>query len=288
MVFLLLFLIQTGMATAQDSTVVNKARLKTVLYGTSSAYGVALVGLNELWYKKEPRTGFHFFNDNNEWLQIDKIGHSYTAYTQSLLGIKLMKWSGLSDRKSALYGGLSGLVFQTPIEFLDAYSTAWGFSWGDIGANVFGAGLATSQLYFWGEERITLKYSYRASGLASQRPSVLGENLTQRLLKDYNAQTYWLSVNPSAFMSKEAKFPVWLNVAMGYGANNLIYAKPKDNLKILNLVSSREYYLAPDINFRRIKTNKQGLKMLFWLLDLYHLPLPALKFSNQKLKLLFQ
>lgn len=263
---------------AQDTNTVNKRRLKTVLYSSGITYGVGMFGLNELWYKKEPRSGFHFFNDNREWQQVDKLGHTYTAFNQSLLGVKLMKWSGLPHKKAVLYGGLAGVVFQTPIEFLDAYSSAWGFSWGDVGANLFGASLATTQLYFWSETRITMKYSFCKSGLADNRPNVLGENLMQQLLKDYNGQTYWLSANVKSFFP-ESKLPDWFSVAVGMGAHNMIKAHKEDNVS-LGYNAHREWYLSPDISFRKVKTKRKGLKAFLWLLDAYKFPFPALKLAE--------
>jgi hypothetical protein len=54
------------------------------------------------------------------------------------------------------------------------------------------------------------------------RPNVLGENFLQQTLKDYNGQTYWLSINVASFLSDDTRFPKWLNVAVGYGADGLI------------------------------------------------------------------
>src|SRR5215471_15485330 len=46
-----------------------------------SAIGVAVtIGLNYLWYKKFPHGKFQYFNDNVEWLQVDKVVHAATAY----------------------------------------------------------------------------------------------------------------------------------------------------------------------------------------------------------------
>ncbi len=273
-------------SNAQDSTQLNKARLKTVLYTSGIVYSSGLIGLNELWYKKEPRSGFHFFNDNKEWQQLDKLGHAYTAFNQSLLGVKLMKWSGLPHKKAVLYGGLAGIIFQTPIEFLDAYSTAWGFSWGDVGANLVGSVLATSQLYFWSETRITMKYSFWKSGLASVRPNVLGENTLQQMIKDYNGQTYWLSTNIKSFFP-QSNLPAWFSVAIGMGADNLIKAHKQNNIE-LGYNTHREWYLSPDVDFRRIKTKRKGIKAIFWLMDAYKFPLPALKFSENKVEVSFK
>src|ERR1700742_236943 len=45
-----------------------------------AGYGGSLIILNNTWYKNYPRSSFHTFNDDGEWLQVDKFGHAWTAY----------------------------------------------------------------------------------------------------------------------------------------------------------------------------------------------------------------
>ena len=40
------------------------------------------------------------------------------------------------------------------------------------------------------------------------------------MLKDYNAQTYWLEWKYSLFFP-DSNFPKWLNLSFGYGAEGL-------------------------------------------------------------------
>jgi hypothetical protein len=44
-------------------------------------------------------------------------------------------------------------------------------------------------------KRITPKFSFHTTQYAQYRPNVLGSSLAEQILKDYNGQTYWLSVN---------------------------------------------------------------------------------------------
>lgn len=68
----------TARSTFSDSTVfssnVKRQRLQALITGGSIAYGASLTGLNFLWYADQPSSSFHFFNDNAEWQQIDKVG----------------------------------------------------------------------------------------------------------------------------------------------------------------------------------------------------------------------
>ena len=267
----------------------HKQRFATVIGTEAVLYGSSLVGLNQLWYKDYPRSSFHFFNDNDEWLQMDKIGHMTTSYYIGRVGIGLLKWSGVERKKAIWYGGMLGSVYQSTIEILDGYSSEWGFSIGDFTANTAGSFLCVGQELAWNEQRIVLKYSFQQSGFAAYRPNILGKNLQENLLKDYNGQTYWLSVNPYSFMNKEAKFPKWLNVAFGYGANGMTggsfnppYIDGDGNQ--IYFKRYRQYYLSLDVDLTRIKTRSKFLKTVFYSIGYLKIPAPSVEFSNGKVK----
>src|ERR1700730_15941568 len=61
----------------------NPKRLRGVVITEIAGGLLVTTGLYYLWYRKHPRSHFHFFNDNQEWLQVDKWGHATTAYTVS-------------------------------------------------------------------------------------------------------------------------------------------------------------------------------------------------------------
>jgi hypothetical protein len=74
-----------------DTSSFSRKRLQGVVIAETSIYGATMLGLNQLWYKDYPREHFHFFNDNKEWLQIDKVGHSFSAYYLGLVGMEALK-----------------------------------------------------------------------------------------------------------------------------------------------------------------------------------------------------
>ena len=77
-----------------------------------SAYTGALLLLNDAWYKNYPKVALHSFNDSREWLQVDKFGHAWSSYGLSRSSFASWKWSGMTDKKAALLGGISGFSFQ--------------------------------------------------------------------------------------------------------------------------------------------------------------------------------
>src|SRR5690242_7933555 len=60
---------------------VNAIRLHAVEYSSLVAYPVSMYWLYTQWYQSYPQSRFHFFNDVDEWNQMDKAGHLMTAYS---------------------------------------------------------------------------------------------------------------------------------------------------------------------------------------------------------------
>lgn len=267
----------------------NKKRFALVATTEAALYAGSLIGLNELWYKDYPRSSFHSFNDNEEWLQVDKVGHVITSYYVGRVGTQLYKWSGVKRNKAIWYGGMLGSVYQSTIEVLDGYSSEWGFSWGDFAANTAGSLFFIGQELAWDEQRIVLKFSFMQSEYSKFRPDVLGKNLQENILKDYNGQTYWLSVNPASFMSNETKFPKWLNIAVGYGANGMTGGNvnpPYINENGFQIYNERyrQYYLSFDVDLTRIKTKSKFLNTVFYSIGYLKIPAPAIEFSEKGVK----
>ena len=265
---------------------INYKRLRGVIISESALYASSLSGLYDLWYKDYKQSSFHFFNDNNEWLQMDKIGHSTTAYYIGKFGYESLRWCNVNENKSILYGGSLGFIYLSTIEILDGFSDEWGFSVGDLTSNMFGSALFMGQQLFWDDQKILLKYSFHQSRYAKYRPELLGKKLQENLIKDYNGQTYWVSANIHSFLNKESKFPHWLNVAIGYSANGMIGAKsnPSENPQGISLPHYdryRQFYLSLDIDLTKIKTNSNVLKILLNTFGFIKLPFPTLEYNKK-------
>jgi uncharacterized protein YfiM (DUF2279 family) len=277
----------------------NKKRVRTVVIANVVGYGAIMYGLSAAWYSGYPKTKFHSFDDNGEWLQIDKIGHALSAYAESNASTEVWRWTGISRKKRILLGGLSGAAYQTIIETLDGFSSQWGWSWGDFGANLAGSGIFMSQEMLWDEQRIRFKYSFHKKNYAdpslnARSSEIFGKSEPERFLKDYNGQTYWLSANIKSFFPK-SRVPAWLGVAVGTGAEGMFGAN--DNIgkdKLGNITFNRpdiqryrQWYLAPDIDLSKIKTKKRGIRMLLTALNVFKFPMPSLEYSRNGFRLNF-
>ena len=261
------------------SDTLNKPRRNALIISETAAAGLTLVALDRLWYSDYPRSGFHFTNDNNQWLQMDKIGHVMSSYYIGKVGMELLDWSGVSKRDQLIYGATLGFSFLTAVEILDGFSDEWGFSVGDFASNAAGAGLLIGQELLWEEQRITLKYSFSRSPYAEIRPETLGSGFLEEALKDYNGQTYWLSANIWSF-NKDSNFPKWLNIAFGYGANGMLYG---EDLPTNQFTQNpyRQFYLSFDIDLVKIPTKSKFLKSVFSLINFIKIPAPTLEFRSK-------
>lgn len=265
------------------SDTLNKKRQNTVLVTEAALASVTLLGLNQLWYAEYPRSNFHFINDNNEWLQMDKVGHMYSAYHLGRFGAEMMNWSGANQKNQLVYGATLGFAFLTAVEVLDGFSSEWGASSGDIIANATGTALYVSQELLWREQRIIPKFSFHTTHYANLRPESLGNSFNEQLLKDYNGQTYWLSINLHSF-AKETKIPKWLNVAFGYGSDGMLTGNlQNDNVNsIQNPERYRKIYLSLDVNLAKIDTKSHFLKTVFSIFNTIKIPAPTLEYSANK------
>jgi hypothetical protein len=269
-------------------------RLRWVVGGESVAAAGSLTVLGLVWYKDYPRTSFHSFDDAKEWLQMDKAGHATTAYTVGRYGIGLLNWAGVRGNRGVVCGGLLGFTYLGVVEIFDGFSSGWGFSSSDLLANALGTGVLIGQELSWHEQRILLKYNFRKSRYAPLRPSLLGESPLEQWLKDYNGQTYWLSFNIASFFPAQKRIPVWLNLALGYGANGMIggHSNPavvQPNGNVLTYSRYRQYYLSLDIDLTRLPIESPFWKRIVGTFGFFKVPAPALVMQNGKINaLMFQ
>ena len=208
----------------------------------------------------------------------------------------MWRWTGVSDKKRIWLGGLSGVAYQSIIEVLDGFSAEYGFSPGDFVANILGSGLFISQELLWDVQRFQLRFSfhknyYHQPDLEARANSIFGKTDIERLIKDYNDQTYWLTANIQPFFPK-SHIPKWLCISVGYGAEGMFGARnniARDKSGVVTFDRSdvrryRQWYLSPDIDLSKIKTRKKLVRLLLNVACIFKFPMPALEFSQGSLK----
>ena len=132
-----------------------------------------------------------------------------------------------------------------------------------------------------------MKYSYHNTKFPQYRPDLLGSNLPERMLKDYNGQTIWLSFNiKSLLLNNNSNFPSWLNISLGYSAYGMTGAFVNTNqyngYEIPEFTRTRQFILSPDIDLTRIPVNNKFLKTTLKVLSFIKIPMPAIMYDSNK------
>ena len=236
---------------------------------------------------------------------MDKAGHIHSAYFQGIITYKGMRWAGVSKSNSLLTGIITGTVFQSTLEVMDGFSSKWGFSWSDISANLIGTSAFALQQHYWDDQRISFKVSYipvkypqdlifstdenSFTRLDKRAASLYGTNHFERFLKDYNAQTYWASFNIHSLLPEGNRWPAWLNVAIGYGAENMYGGF--DNFWHENGVAYildpviypryRQFYIGLDLDLPKLNPGNNVLKTLCTAFNIFKIPMPALEINTR-------
>lgn len=259
---------------------------KILIPALGLAYTAGMYGLYHAWYKEYDTGRFRLFNDNSEWLQMDKLGHLTTSWYLGLAGYEAFRLANHSEKRAIWLGGCMGSIFLTGVELFDGFSEGWGFSIGDALANFLGSALFISQQLTWSTQRISLKFSYTPTSYAALRPELLGNSALSRVLKDYNGQRYWLSVNPASFFSNHVWIPPFLNIAVGHGADGMLGGM--DNVWYSNgelydyshIARYRQWYLSFDIDLTKFKTRQKWKRMLLSSFGFIKFPAPAIQYNR--------
>ncbi len=278
--FIFLFFFSINVTAFENDTLalqLSKQKKHNAIFSSLAIVGstTSFIGLNTLWYKDYPRSNFHFFNDSQEWMQMDKCGHAFTSYQLGRNVYNTLLTGDSNRNRNIFLGGASGLIYLTSIEILDGKSEQWGFSKSDMIANTFGYLLFASQEYFFQQQLISLKFSYQKSEFANMRPETFGRNFQQRLLKDYNGQTYWLSAPLSLNRANTKRFTRWLCISFGYSIDENLYADNNIN-SVNNFHATREFFFSFDADLNRIEWRRKWMKKIASVINFIKIPSPTI------------
>lgn len=263
--------------TARTSDSLRKPRLISHSIVGAGAVG-SLLALQQVWYKPYQSESFHFFNDGHQWLQMDKCGHAFSAYMLSQECSSI--YAKAYGSHSIWWGAGVSFAYLSALEVMDGFSSGWGFSGYDMLANGIGVGLSMSQTLFLKKPFVIPKFSFSPSSYAKLRPEVLGSTFSEQILKDYNGQTYWLSMPlSSAFnMPKKLEF---LCLSLGYSADAKIVGDQND---YQGYRAQREFILSMDVDLSKIARNKPKLNKVLCHLNYLKMPFSGLIFKGGQCK----
>ena len=287
-IVILLLLAFSLHATASDSLKAENIRINRVHLFMGGSYVLSFTALYQLWYKDQTGAAFRFFNDNTEWLGMDKAGHFGTAWYLGCRSRELYQRAGMKGHSLNWLGTASGMFYLTAIELLDGFSNGWGFSPGDMLANLGGYSLASLQYSLWDEQRFRVAFSFSPGPWAAYRPDLLGRNTLSQLMKDYNAQTYWLAFSPASFFNTGKVWPAWLDLSLGYSVDGLLGGRSnnwvKDGIQwdYSTIQRRQEWLIGLDVNLQKIPIHKPWFKTFARWFGFIHIPGPAYNFSTRK------
>jgi hypothetical protein len=187
--------------------------------------------------------------------------------------------------KAVLLGTGASSIAMSSIEVFDGFSSKWGASMTDLTANVCGGLLFAGQELVLNKQIFRLKYSYHQTEWPKYRPDALGENDFQRVIKDYNGQTYWLSGNIRSLTGSK-NIPSWLNFAIGYSGEAMCGGIDNSEANWggvpVTTERYRQYYFSLDADLTQIKVKSKFMKTLFRAVNCIKIPFPALVLEKNR------
>jgi hypothetical protein len=221
------------------------------------------------WWK-DKRDYFKFAADGYYARNIDKASHVYTANVFTVATSVAYEWAGVSPDKALLYGSLTSLAYETYIEINDGFAPNWGFDWGDMGANIFGAVYPFLQNLVSPLKHVNFKWSFKPDWIKKK----VGNQ--DDLLDDYTNMTFWLSVNPMIVLpesvTKAKLYPNFLALALGMSLSNASHVTGSQSAKV-------QWLIALDWDVNQLPGKSDFMKKLKKILNFYHFPSPAVKIS---------
>lgn len=259
-----------------NENVVPRSNLSYVRLGIVSGTSLAILGgiyyrWKTAWWN-DGTTGFHFDYNPTYTDNVDKIGHLYGGilFTECFgLGLR---WAGLDEESSLLYGALFSTLVYTGVEIKDGFAPTWGFDPLDLGFSIAGSIYPYAQKKVPFLQNFNFKYSYFPSNSTYFNNLKRGNKNNQFFNDDYEGETFWLAANIKNLLPSDINsfMPDFLNIALGVSIENL--DNPSARRKV--------FVISPDIDLVKLfKPENEILKEVLRLLNYIHIPLPALKIS---------
>lgn len=240
--------------------VLGVASLTAIAYG--AAYGLVFA---KGWWDDE-RSHFHFENDFDYALNLDKLGHFGAGVILGESFYEGYRWAGTSEFNAYLFAGLSAMMTHIAIDVKDGYSPEWGFSVFDVLSGTLGGFYPMAERYIPVFKYVDFKWSYWINTKAYYRQSDTGI-----FTDDYVNQTFWASFKPYRLLPSGARayYPSWLAVAAGLSIDEKVFTKEPH--------PRREVYIALDYDLEAFRPQSRLARTLVKYLNYFKLPAPTIQ-----------
>ena len=246
----------------------QKINYKRLAFSGSVAVGMGAVvhiyQANAWWANQNSK--FHFTNDWNYALWIDKVGHFTATHFYAHLISGVYDASNFDAEKSALYSAITALAWELFIETEDGFGPDWGFSPGDAIADLGGALFYVGQYYFPYLKNFQPKISYYPS-----EKYLEGKHKGGIIIDDYEGQKYWMGMRMKEILPKGLKdyWPSLLMLSVGMGVKNLDGSGG----------GTREFYIGFDLDFEQLPLYGSFWQFIKNTFNYLHFPMPGLRIT---------
>jgi len=255
---------------------IKPLRLAGVASLTLIAYGAAYGFVFEKgWWDDNGGRGFHFENDFDYALNLDKLGHFASGVVIGEAFYEGYRWAGASEFQSYLFAGLTALATHIAIDIKDGFAPKWGFSIFDVLSGGIGGFLPMAERYVPVFKYIDLKWSYWINSTAyyDQHRSASGDSHASDgiFTDDYVNQTFWLSLKPYRMLPEAARkyYPSWLAIAVGLSIDEKVFTKEPH--------PRREVYVALDYDLEAFRPQSRFARFAVKMLNYFKLPAPTIQ-----------
>ena len=258
---------------SEDSADIKSEIEPAKVFGVASltliAYGAAYGFVFEKGWWDDERTHFHFENDFDYALNLDKFGHFAAGVVLGEFFYEGYHWAGASEFQSYLFAGLSALATHIAIDVKDGFAPTWGFSIFDVLSGGLGGFLPMAERYVPLFKYIDLKWSYwiNSNAYYDSNHAASGGVFTD----DYVNQTFWLSVKPYRLLPESARkyYPSWLAFAVGLSIDEKVFTKEPH--------PRREVYVALDYDLEAFRPQSRFARFAIKMLNYFKLPAPTIQ-----------
>lgn len=258
---------------SEDSAYIKSEIEPAKIFGVASltliAYGAAYGFVFEKGWWDDERTHFHFENDFEYALNLDKFGHFAAGVVIGESFYEGYRWAGASEFQSYLFAGLTALATHIAIDIKDGFAPTWGFSIFDVLSGGLGGFLPMAERYVPLFKYIDLKWSYwiNSNAYYDHEHAASGGVFTD----DYVNQTFWLSVKPYRLLPESARkyYPSWLAIAVGLSIDEKVFTKEPH--------PRREVYIALDYDLEAFRPQSRFARFAVKMLNYFKLPAPTIQ-----------
>lgn len=251
---------------SQKESAIIPWRLGVVVGASTLSYvGSYFLVFQKGWWSGESNR-FHFSNDFEYALNMDKFGHFYSGVLLGEGFYDALRWAGLGESSSLLWGGGLSFLTHMGIDIKDGFAE-WGYSVYDVLAGTLGGFYPLAKRYVPAFAYFDFKWSWFKNSTAYYDNST-----TDIFTDDYVNQTFWLSAKVHKLLPAPAQdyWPAALAIAAGLSVDDLVHYGGGEG--------SYEVYIGLDWDLEgAFRPQSVGAKRLVRYLNYLKLPAPALQ-----------